>query len=254
MLSTLFDTNLEMLLARVQESVRWFWLTHSTYEVNSCFSYFQTLPAGELEIRTNSIYKNDGRFKRMMVGFLFEKNGKNGARPIAMFDKPYNNSLLAEMADQPIQGVGSDDINPNADNHDVFIADATGLTKDDFYHLAKPETKINEAPTISDKVLAQALAREVRYGNIKMVDNVIGLRIDGNSGPRYLNVYLPANYEEDHYPRQFQVMLDYAGAVNFNCPPNDQNCFTFELNQTKSAGRVFMLLGDHGVGVGEVHN
>merc|ERR1711907_778222 len=76
-LSTLFDTYLEMLLARVQACVNCFLLTHSTDEVNSIFKCHKTLPAGKLPSRTNAVYKNNNQFDTLVVDELDDNNYNN---------------------------------------------------------------------------------------------------------------------------------------------------------------------------------
>lgn len=220
-LSTLFDTNLEMLLARVQACVNCFLLTHSTYEVNSVFKCFRTLPAGPLDKRTNEYYTNDGTINTIVV---------DGRR-----DANYTNSVTSNMAEgENVQVVKK----INTPTSRTFIGwhtnpgwDILGVTRD----------KLDKAATIGDGALmelAKANGGKVSVENIKG-SNYAKFRSPSTEGYLYAKLYSNQKYTAD---QNLKILAAYAGLFGpmfchiTQCVP-DENLFLYD--QARSAAQKY---------------
>ena len=218
-LSTLFDTNLEMLLARVQACVNYFLLTHSTDEVNRVFANYQLLPAGKLPGRSNLFYKNDGTYDTLVVDDLADDN--------------YTASVNYNMAGDPVRVV-TDLITPGAGK---FVASY----KNSFSDLGVTRDNVSNAFTLSDKPLAQLAGQN--GGEVCMAN------IDENT-----YVYTKKSGAEDSYYKLYKTddigpeeLASYAGLVpGPNCFPQcdpEDNCL--QLNQAKSTGMELNQITDY---------
>jgi hypothetical protein len=225
-LSTLFDTNLEILLARVQACANCFYLTHSTYEVNSVFACFKTLPAGPLNKRTNRIYQNDFNFTRLVI---------------ADKDVLYEESLLSNIAERnKLQIISNEEINPDQDNGNVFFIN-TDIDFENMYRYAKKKSDVSEAPTLSDKVLAKILKTQEGNGYIEWREELQFwiLKINGEKD-KYLKIYSTNNYSSIN---DLQIILSYAGIIlTTSVTATEGNDAIIELSKVKSSAIQFNSL------------